>query len=206
MLDRKRGIWTEPIETSVSEESQPGKVKAEKPETASIKSGNESNLPLKSPPPTSIGPFARPRRSAYISALASAPRYPDLHIPVPLTRNSAAASRTNPLLLQVAIPRSAIVNLTRYQAHPDSSPVKAEEVTATSTSISKPAAMHAESLPFVTGRSHAATRAICSRRSRRVGPVAKRTSRSSRASQASAAFRAYNSARPVVHKASGRPS
>ena len=206
ILDRKRGTSTEPIETSMSEQSQPGKAMAGKPETASIKSPTESERPLKSPPPISIGPFARPERSAYISALASAPRYPDLRFPVPLNRDSAAASRTNPLLLQVAIPRSTIVNLTRYQAHPDASPVKAEEVTATSTSISKPAAMHAESLPFVAGRSHAATRANCSRRSRRVGPVAKRTSRSSRASQASAASRAYNSARPVVHKASGRQS
>ena len=157
-------------------------------------------------PPDPIGPFAHPGRSAYVSALASAPRYRDLHFPVPLTRDSAAASRINPLLLQVAIPRSAIVNLTRYQAHPDLPPAKVEEVTVNSTSIPRPAAMPAELLPFVAGRSRAATRANCCRRDRRLGAAVKRTSRSSRTSQASTASRTSNLARPVVHKASGRPS
>ena len=291
--DRKRGTYTQPIETPVSEETQPVKTKAEEPKTAPIEPAPEPAIPLKSPPPTYIGPFSHPGRSAYVSALASAPRYRDLHFPVPLTRDSAAASRTNPLLLQVAVPRSAIVNLTRYQAHPDSAPVwleelsteprrsdsvqllaesieiakaprpraettplrsdtpprirrspstshiqqrlnktrlkqakrfatcpnlatssapvfnhpvKTEVVTAPPTFISQPADILVEYLPFVAGRSHAATRANCGRRDRRVGPVAKRTSRSSRASQASAASRSSNSARPVAHKASGRPS
>lgn len=204
--DRKLGTWTEPIETYLSEESQPGKAKAGLPETAFLEPATEPARPLKSPPPTSIGPFAHPGRSAYVSALASAPRYPELHFPASLTRDSATASRINPLLLKVAIPRSAIVNLTRYQAYPDSSPAKVQEVTVNSTSIPRPAAMPAESLPFVAGRSRAATRANCFRRDRRVGAAVKRTSRSSRTPQASAASLASNLARPVVHKASGRPS
>lgn len=204
--DRKLGTWTEPIETYLSEESQPGKAKAGLPETAFLEPATEPARPLKSPPPTSIGPFAHPGRSAYVSALASAPRYPELHFPASLTRDSATASRINPLLLQVAIPRSAIVNLTRYQAYPDSPPAKVEEVTVNSTSIPRPVAMPAESLPFIAGRSRAATRANCFRRDRRVGAAVKRTSRSSRTPQASAASLASNLARPVVHKASGRPS
>jgi len=289
--DRKRGTYTQPIETSVPEESQSTKDKAKTPKTASIAPVSEPAQPLRSPSPTSVGPFSHPGHSSVVTALATAPRFSDLHTPSRSSNHFSAASRINPLLFQVSIPRSAVVNLTRYQPLSEPSPAWIEELSneprrsssvqlifesieivktpipmaeamptrqeaspkrtrpltpskvqqrlnktrikqqklfktspnlATSSApVFNPPTMEAvppstpvlpakeekslTPLPFVAGRSHAAQRANCSRRDRRVGPVGKRTSRSSRTAQASAASRGSMRNRPVTRKASGRP-